>query len=200
MKMKKAHGHFGKRLAAAMMMGLLPFGAMAEDMRIVIPDASGLHLYSPDDFKGLVSFTGEVKLAGTLFARSVADTVDDQAQWRRSLVFKPDAGEYEKLPRVHVAGEKEGDGEFVIEMNFFQKEKMGPDVENIFGNQVAEKMKGQPFEAGLRGIMVLDAYRTGIECDRRYHYARLVSFQVQTKLSQDQVRRLAAQSVRACVQ
>lgn len=121
-------------------------------------------------------------MSGALLLRSTLHTLDDEKQWRASLLFKPDAGDYAKLPKLRLSGESKGSTPFVLEMNVFHEDQLKPDIEKIFGPEIAQKIGAQAFEVGQRGVLTLEAYRTGVECDRRYHYARLVGFEGQGKL------------------
>lgn len=168
-----------------------PLWVAAEEMRISIPDSSAMRLYGPDEFDSLVSFKGQAELTGTLVALSRSDTIDDETQWSVSLFFQPDPDEYKKLPQVRFEGEPAADSKTsVIELNFFQKDKTVDDIARIFGAKVTAQMGRKNVEAGVRGTLTLEAYRTGVECDRRYRYARLVSFQTQKALPQASTRQL----------
>jgi len=171
--------------------------AHAEDLHIRIPQTSGMHLYSPDQYTSLVSFSGEVQLQGQLLLRSQRKAIDYAApgipsafEWHVALFFQPEPAERNKLPEVRYTDEDKTQTALLIELNSFQKDQIPGVIESIFGADIAVKAGKHAFEVGKRGNLRLKSYRTGIECDRRYHYAELVAFESQQALSVTQVREL----------
>jgi len=174
-------------------------GAQATELRIRIPDASGMHLYSPDDYTSLVSFSGEVQLQGQLLLFSKREAIDyvspgvpSEFEWRVSLRFQPDLTERNsnKLPHVRYVDESDTPGELWFELNHFEKDQLTNAVEAIFGAEIAIKLGEDVVEVGKWGHLRLKSYRTGIECDQRYHYAEVVSFDSVKDLPISQVREL----------
>jgi len=179
--------------------------AHAQELRIRMPQASDMHLHSPDQYTGLVSFSGQVQLQGQLLLVSQHKAIDYAApgipsafEWRVALLFQPDPAERDKLPQVRYTHEADAQGAPVIELNFFQPEQMAGAIETIFGTAMAARAGKQAFEAGRRGRLRLKSYRSGIECDRRYHYAELVAFESQQALPAAQARQLVRQLPAAC--
>jgi hypothetical protein len=162
----------------------------AEDLHIRIPEKSKMHLYTPDNYTSLVSFIGRTQLNGLLFAISKKNILDEEIQWETSLLFVPDITERGKLPDVHFTGESSRKT-LTIELNFFQKTEIVEAIKTIFGKNVAAKIGKQTFVFAKQGAITLESYRTGIECDRRYHYAHLVSFDSQKDLQASQASALS---------
>ena len=170
---------------------ILPILSFAEELRINIPDSSNMHLYAPDSYISLVSFEGRAEMEGTLLAVSQSNTIDDETQWCVGLFFKPKASAQNVLPQVRFKGERSNPGAPLIELNMFQKAQIKSDIETIFGAEIASKMGKEPVEVAAQGYLTLEFFRTGIECDRRYYYARLVAFEKKLQLQQSRARDLA---------
>jgi len=107
---------------------ILPWVAYAEELSIRIPPASGMHLYAPDQYTHLVSFSGQVQLQGQLLLLSqrqaidyAADGIPSAFEWRVALFFQPDAAERDKLPEVRHTDEAQTPGAPLIELNFFKR-------------------------------------------------------------------------------
>jgi len=172
-------------------------GTQAEELRIRIPETSGMHLYSPDDYTSLVSFSGEVQLQGQLLLLSQRETVDFVSpdrpsgfEWQVSLLFQPDPMERNKLPHVRYVDEPDKQGEPWLELNYFEKKQLTSVIKAIFGAETAARIGQEVFEVGKSGHLRLKSYRTGIECDQRYHYAEIVSFDSVKDMPVSQVRAL----------
>ena len=149
-----------------------------------------MHLYAPDSYTSLVSFTGRTQLNGLLFAISRKNIIDEEVQWETSLLFVPDIAENGKLPEVRFTSEV-SKKTLTIELNFFQKTEIVEAIRTIFGKNVAAKIGKKTFVLAKQGAITLESYRTGIECDRRYHYAHLVSFDSQKDLQASQASALS---------
>jgi len=172
--------------------------AQAIEVRIRIPDDSSLHLYSPDQSTTLVSFSGEVVLQGKLLLLSYVHSIDEDAEWRVSLRFLPDLHVRNKLPHVRYAGEPdELRGEPWIDLDYFQEEQKFRTIEAIFGAEMAAKAGKEVFEVGKQGYLRLKSYRTNVECDHRYYYAEVVSFNTAWDIPASQVREQVRQ-MRGC--
>jgi len=163
-------------LTASAAAWVFPLSAQAQsDLRIRIPATSSMHLYAPDAYTGLVTFTGEQVLEGHLLARSEQIGLDGETDWQVSLTFVPDAGADALLPIVREAGEAEVGTRTIILQRF---DGRAPDdwIGTVFGADVAARMGSEALVVARAGTATLRDYRTGIECDVRDHYAVLEAF------------------------
>lgn len=193
-----------KCLSQACLMAVIASGfstlSQAEELRIHIPETSSMQLYSPDNFHSLVSFTGQVSLQGTLLAVSEAKNLDGEQEWVLSLLFQPAASELAQLPTVRFESEPAGkpSSERFIELNYFQKEQLPATIAAIFGNEAAANLSQQAATIAKEGQLTLDAFRTGVECDRRHYYANVVSFKPDRELTSQQLQQLAKKIPTSC--
>lgn len=173
--------------------------AHAYELRINMPDSSHMHLYSPDEYVSATSFTGQETIRGTMLLVSSSRTLDKEVIWSAKLLFRPDPEELGKLPRVRYAGEADrADDDNLIEVNNFHEDEIAPAIETLFGEDAAARAGKEAFERGIRGSLTLDSYRTGVECDRRYYYAHLVSFENAQDMEATQVRELVEKLPNTC--
>lgn len=172
----------------------------AEELRIRIPDSSNMQLYSPDSFNSLVSFTGQVSLQGNLLAVSESKSLDGEQEWVLSLLFQAEASELAQLPTVRFESEPAGhpSNRHFIELNYFQKEPLPATIAAIFGQEAVENLSRQAGSIAKKGQLTLEAFRTGVECDRRYYYANLVSFKAASDVTAQQVQQLTEQIPKSC--
>lgn len=171
----------------------------AEELRIRIPDASNMQLYSPDDYTSLVSFSGQAQLQGTVLAVSERKEIDGEQEWQIKLLFKPTAEALKQLPQVRYESEPEASKEQFVTLNFFQKDKQAAAIAAIFGEPALQELRKQAQSLAKEGLLTLEAFRTGVECDSRDFYADLVSFKAESDLSSQQAQALLKKSPQSCM-
>ncbi len=187
------------RLAALAMACLPVLPAWAqESIHIHMPAASGLHLYSPDAFTSLVSFSGEVALGGSVLLRSYRQTRDGESERRIELVFVPDPGEYGKFPVVRHLGETPDRDSMHIDLDHFDPAARKAGIAAVFGHAVADRIEHEDITLAQHGNAVVADYRTGVECDRRHHYARLKAFTQAAPIAAARLRKLTSARRDSC--
>lgn len=158
--------------------------ASSQEITITIPEPSNIHLFSPDEYTSLVSFSGKIELRGTIFLATEKSILDGEEQWKTSLLFFPDGDSRRQLPSVRYKDEPLEKTNSPIQLNPFKPAEQRSAIQSIFGEEAAAKIDKGNTPLSKTGTLVLDSYRTGVECDKRHYYADLVYFERRSEIQQ----------------
>jgi len=123
-------------------------GAQATEVRIHIPDASGMGFTA--NFQGHI-----LQLQGQLLAVSRPQTLDDEVEFHVSLLFQPTPEARKRLPVVRYDDETDEQNEIFIELNGSNGEQLTQVIEGIFGTEIATNAGKSAFEVGKQGYLRL---------------------------------------------
>jgi hypothetical protein len=141
--------------------------------------SADLKLASYDEETGVHQFTGTITLVGTFFLEFDMETPNRSTGEIMFESFVPDSAYAAQLPVVV-------DGFYPSPLSYLSFEIPREKIIPLFGGK--EKFeriaRGQAHTVGKRAVVILDSYRTGVECDSRFYTGNVVSITPEKKSRQ----------------
>lgn len=146
----------------------------ASEPTIFIPKSSSFSVVQDNTDKSITSFHGSIQLTGVAVAFWATTNIDNETISTLKLVFHPDIEEAGRLPLVLYDGERYSK---LIQLDIsYLSESLRESIGKIFDATTTNGIMSERTGYYRRGVITINSYETGVECDHRYHYANIVTF------------------------
>lgn len=150
----------------------LPFAGCAAEQSVVLPPGYSLERDATPRYESLTAFKGRVSLAGELVALATTSTIDGDTERHLHLVLIPAPDQIGRLPKVLVSDETPA-MTIAIELDYLD-DTQAEAITTVFGPAALNNIRDRDIAYRATGVVTLEAYSTGLECNTRFHYARFV--------------------------